>query len=239
MIQLVDASSVQGLLQIDRLHDSGIRGLIHKCQQGNDGKDPFFERNIAAASTKGWCRGKYDFLYPLPHLNPEQQAEGFFKASPLGANDGDIPNVIDIEWPDPDKGFTKWGCTWPQISEFARRTCERSTALVGRKPVIYIYPYFTSLLVAHGGDTSWLADYDLWIASYGNPKPAIPRPWSEWKFWQYDGNGGRTMPNGADADFNYFNGEDAELAAYCRIAQPIRVADSCDGNAAVDGVAKP
>jgi GH25 family lysozyme M1 (1,4-beta-N-acetylmuramidase) len=239
MIQLIDASSVQGLLQIERLHAAGIRGLIHKCKQGNDGKDPFFERNIAAATAQGWYRGKYDFLYPLPHLNPEQQAEGFFEASKLGAEDGDIPPVIDFEWPDPDKGFAKWGCTWPQVNEFARRACERSTVLVGRKPIIYIYPYFAHLLVANGGDTSWLKDYALWIASYGGQKPAIPTPWTDWAFWQYDGNGGRTMPNGADADFNWFNGDDAVLAAFCKIAQPIRVADSCGGNAAVDDIVKP
>lgn len=220
MIKLLDASSVQGLLDIAALDAAGVRGLIHKCQQGNDGKDPFFEKNIAAARhLSSWVLGKYDFLYPLPHLDPEVQAEGFFKASSLGSADGDLPPAIDIEWPDPDAGFTKWGCTAPQVSEFARRCAERTTVLHGRKPLLYIYPYFAAKLASGGADMSWMSEYALWIASYGKAA-TIPKPWMTSTVWQYNGNDGERMPNGGDADFNWFNGDAEALAAFCRKQPP-------------------
>ncbi len=66
---------------------------------------------------------------------------------------------------------------------------------------------------------SWLAEYPLWIASYG-AQPAIPAPWQSWTFWQYDGNNGERMPNGGDADFNRFNGDEAAFEAFCRRDPP-------------------
>ncbi len=214
MIRGLDASSVQGLLPIQSLDAAGVRFLIHKCQQGNDGKDPYFERNVLSARNAGWRVGAYHFLYPLPHLDPKAQAEGFFRASELGTLDGDLPPALDLEWPDPDKGFANWGCTPAQVADWGAACAERVTELFGRKPLVYTYPYFMSKLRA--GDVAWLEAYPLWIASYA-AKPLIPAPWTDWAVWQYDGNGGERMPNGVDADFNRFNGDEAALAAFCRV----------------------
>ena len=239
MIRGIDASSVQGVLPIDALDAVDCRFLIHKCQQGNDGRDPFFDRNIEAARDKGWVVGAYHFLYPLPHLSPEAQAEGFFKASPLGTEDGDLPPAIDLEWPDPDAGWVKWGCTGPQICDWSRRCAERMSELYGRKPLIYTYPYFMQALRgrgALGGDVSWLAEYPLWIASY-SPKPVLPAPWSDWSMWQYDGNGGQRMPNGGDVDFNWFNGDEQALREFCRVTKPASV--GVLGDAAIEEFQRP
>lgn len=216
MIKGLDASSVQGKLNVDALDAYGVRFLIHKCQQGNDGKDPWYERNIAAAQAKGWTVGAYHFMYPIPKLDPVRQAEGFYAASQVGAYNGELPPSLDLEWPDPDAGFAKWGCTPASVSLFARRCAERTAELFGRKPIIYIYPYFAQKLGA--ADISWLADYPLWIASYGTKTPLIPKPWQSWTLWQYDGNGGEKMPGGGDADFNWFNGDDEALEAFCQVA---------------------
>ncbi len=224
----LDASSVQGVLDIPALDAAGCRFVIAKCQTGNAGKDPCFERNIAAARAQGWTVGAYHFLFPLPHLDPVKQAEGFFAASQLGASDGELPPSLDLEWPDPDAGFAKWGCTPSQVSDWSRRCAERVTELFGRRPLIYTYPYFMAKL--HTADVSWLADYPLWIASYGGAKPTVPKPWADWTMWQYDGNGGARMPNGGDADFDYFNGDETALREFCRVSKP---ADSLEGDAAV------
>jgi lysozyme len=217
VIHGLDASSVQGLLDVNALDAAGCRFLIHKCMQGNDGKDPFFERNIAAAKAKGWRVGAYHFLYPLPHLDPRKQAEGFFAASTLGAADGELPPALDLEWPDPDSGFVHWGCSPQQVSDWSKACAERVTELFGRRPLIYTYPYFMTKLRAAA--VSWLAEYPLWIASYGTPKPALPAPWKDWAVWQYDGDKGERMPSGGDADFDRFNGDDAALEAFCRLAK--------------------
>ena len=46
--------------------------------------------------------------------------------------------------------------------------------------------------------------------------PKLPMPWQRAKvpyfLWQFDGNGGCTLPNGVDADFNVFAGSFEELA---------------------------
>lgn len=201
----LDASAVQGRLPIQGLVDKGCKFLIHKCQQGNDGKDPCFEENTILAMNAGMTVGAYHFLYPLPHLDPATQAVGFFKASDLGAELGDLPPALDFEWPEP-QAWAKWGCTAQQISDWTARCAERMVALYGRKPLIYTYPYFMAQL--KGADVSWLASYPLWIASYKDP-PAVPAPWSTWTICQYDGNGGERMPNGVDADFDVFNGDQA------------------------------
>lgn len=209
----VDASSVQGRLPIDSLAADGVRYVIHKCQQGNDGRDPWFDRNVAEARQAGLIVGAYHFLYPLPHLDPAKQAEGFFRASSLGATKGDLPPALDLEWPDPDAGWSKWGCSATQISDWSRRCAERVEALFGRKPLIYVYPYFAARLAA-GADVAWMAAYPLWIASYTS-RPTIPRAWGgSWRIWQFDGNGGRRMKNGVDADFNWLNGDEAALQAF-------------------------
>ena len=218
MIKGVDASSVQGKLDIGALDAAGIKFLIHKCQQGNDGKDPWFDRNTAAAKAGGWKVGAYHFMYPLPKLDPVAQAEAFFKASPLGSDDGDLPPALDLEWPDPDAGWAKWGCSAAQVNAWAKACAERMTELYGRRPMIYTYPYFAHALRGRGPlgpDVSWMADYPLWLASYA-PQPAIPAPWSTYAVWQYDGNGGERLPNGGDADFNWFDGDAEALDAFCR-----------------------
>lgn len=221
MIRGLDASSVQGNLPIKALDDAGVRFLIHKCQQGNDGRDPCFDRNVSAARNAGWYVGAYHFLYPLPHLDPVAQAEGFFKASDLGSRAGELPPALDLEWPDPDAGFAKWGCTPAQVNDWSQRCAARVAELFGRKPLIYTYPYFMSKLRGRGAlgpDVSWLAEYPLWIASYA-PQPILPAPWSSWAFWQYDGNGGEKMPNGGDADFNRFNGDESALATFAGVVE--------------------
>lgn len=219
MIKGLDASSIQGNLPIKDLNDAGIRFLIHKCKQGNDGRDAYFDRNTSAAKNAGWYVGAYHFLYPLPALDPIKQAEGFFAASTLGAAAGELPPALDLEWPDPDAGWSKWGCTAPQVCAWSRKCVERVAEIYGRKPMIYIYPYFAQKLRTGGGDMEWLAEYPLWIASYA-AKPAMPEPWKTWAFWQYDGNKGERLPNGVDADFNWFNGDEAALAAFAGKAAP-------------------
>jgi len=210
----LDASSIQGNLPIKGLYEDGCRFLIHKCKQGNDARDKFFDRNTDAAKAAGMYTGAYHFLYPLPHLNPEKQAEGFFEASSMGATSGELPPSLDLEWPDPDKGFINWGCTPEQVCDWARRCAERTEELFGRKPMIYTYPYFASKLFRPAlASCEWVADYPLWIASYA-ANPIVPKPWSTWTVWQSDGNGGKKMPNGIDADFDVFNGEMCDLEAF-------------------------
>lgn len=100
--------------------------------------------------------------------------------------------------------------------------------LSGVAPVLYTYPWWWAAVrdgvSAYGfptkGDVTWAKAYGLWLASYrtGWPKPGdapkVPAPWSQWTFWQFDGNGGLRLPNGIDCDFCVFRGDDAALTAF-------------------------
>ncbi len=220
----LDASSIQGLLPIKALDDLGCKFLISKATQGNEhGIDPYFERNIQAAKDMAWYVGKYDFIYPLKHIDPKVQAEAFFEASNLGAELGDIPPVLDLEWPEPSLGWKKWGCSAPQVSDFTRICAERSTELYGRKPILYSYTWFLKVL-ADGADISWMSEYSLWLPAEGSRgrvptdtdhPVVIPKPWTDFAFWQHDWDGGMKLPNGIDADFDVYNGSIDDLKAFC------------------------
>lgn len=199
-----DASVIQGILDPASLTE--YRFAFLKCQQGNDGKDPVFEKNRKALTEAGIVVGAYHFAYPLPHLDPKAQAKLFYDACP------DITLVaLDFEWPAPEQ-WAKWSCTPVQVGEWTRICLEEMTRLYGRRPIVYTYPWFCTALIRGGADLAFLIDYPLWIASYSK-EPVIPEPWKTvgWLFWQDDGNDGKKLPNGVDADFDLFNGTEEDL----------------------------
>lgn len=233
MIRGLDASSVQGALPFSKL-DPALRFVILKAQQGNDGFDPWFGRNMKAALVNGLEPFAYCFAYPLPPQNPGSViAGGIPGRNPLEQAKLCVDRVhafpemrgrplfLDLEWPPPNE-WAKWGCTAEQISGWCRLFCAEVERLSGVTPVIYTYPWWWGAVSQ--ADTSWAADYDLWMADYRHAgswpsegaSPVIPRPWDDWLFWQFDGDKGLRLPNGVDADFCVFNGTEAELRALVR-----------------------
>lgn len=230
MLRGLDASAVQGALPYaELLSEIDASFVVSKAQQGNDGFDPLFERNVKAALDHGLEPFAYCFLYPLPHLRPEDQARRFveeiFRRAPSLRG---RPVFLDIEWPEvvPSKpgpgakGWKEWGCSPAEIASWSRACAAEVEELTGRRPVLYVYDWWWSCVrdgapaygFPAGGDVSWAADHDLWMAWYrsGWPipgdAPKIPAPFRGWRFWQFDGNGGLRLPNGVDSDFCVFNG---------------------------------
>lgn len=222
MIRGFDASSAQGLLNFGKL-DPALRFVILKAQQGNDGFDPFFERNMRAALAAGLVPFPYCFAYPLPATNgvfgrdPLEQAKLCVDRVHAFPEMRGRPIFLDLEWPAPNE-WAKWGCTAKQISEWCRDFCAEVQKLSGVAPVIYTYPWWWGEVSR--ADTSWAARYGLWMADYRaagrwpdeGARPLIPTPWTDWLFWQFDGDKGLRLPSGADADFCVFNGDEEALA---------------------------
>lgn len=221
MIKGFDASSVQGVLPLAQLGPE-YRFVILKAQQGNDGFDPSFERNMLAAFAASIEAFAYCFAYPLPDspgkLNrcPLEQARLFVERVYKFPQMRGRPIFLDLEWPELGD-WKKWGCTAASISAWCRDCAAEVFRLTGVRPILYSYPYWWAAVSA--ADVSWAAAYALWIAAYitGWPAdgagPKIPHPWASWLFWQFDGNGGLRLPNGVDADFCVFNGDEAALKA--------------------------
>ena len=249
MIRGLDVSSVQGHVDWPAVAAMGCRFAYIKCSEGNRGNDPIFElpgmyvdanraagitgkdpqfdANVAGAEAAGLRVGPYHFAYPLPHdpskpfRDPEDQAKfAFDHAGAVGSVGGELPPMFDFEWPEPSD-WQKWGCTAPQLRQWALSWLEAARAYWGCDPVIYTYPDFWMHLC--GGAEPEFARYPLCMANYPHvvqwPQdgmaPLIVSPWTNWTFWQFTG-GGMRMPDGTPGDFQVFNGSEYDLQALCK-----------------------
>lgn len=236
-----DVSVIQGTVPWKDLA-AVLSFAFARCQVGNDGKDLRFDANVAAMLEFGILPSAYHFPFALRHLDPVAQADLFAKASlvghdahPLGADKGELPPAFDLEWPPPDgpKGWAARGLDADFIVDWALACLARMTANTGVKPIVYSYPYFIQAC-SKAKNFAGLMKYKLWIA--GGPqyekgdghipdldkeRPPIVAGWGgDWLFWQHDGNGGRRLPNGADADFNVFRYDVATLHALAQATEP-------------------
>jgi len=237
MIRGFDASSCQGVLPFKQLN-SEYNFVILKAQQGNDGFDPDFERNMLDGFASGLEVFAYCFGYPLPPKDghpgrdPRVQAKLFVDRVYRFPQMRGRPIFLDFEWPEP-QDWVKWGVTAAFISQWCRDCANEVWRLTGVKPIIYTYPDWWHHVST--ADVSWASTFRLWLAAYvkawptDGSSPHVPKPWEDWLFWQWDGNGGFRLPNGVDADFCVFNGDRAALTA---LANP-RPVDGIEGDAAI------
>lgn len=236
-VQGLDISVVQGKnIPWEAEKNRGTSFVYMRCQVGNNEKDINFSDNTYHAMLANLFCGGYFFPFPLPHLDPKEQAELFVKSltidsdHALGSNVGELPPAYDLEWPPPEE-WGKWKCTADQIVDWSIICLARIEKLIGCAPIIYSYPYFIAAISVAKNFTK-LLKYKLWIAggsAYLNGDGHIPdlsreRPpkvvgWgNDWLIWQHDGNGGRRLTHGVDADFNVFRLPLSELERYCKVA---------------------
>lgn len=233
-VQGLDVSAIQGNVPWKALALAGHRFAFLRCQVGNETtRDVKFVDNVRAAKDNGFFLAPYDFPFPLPHLDPVAQADLFAKSAdidghPLGAEKGELPPAYDLEWPPPEL-WAKWKCSANQIIDWSLKCLERMEQNWGCKPIIYSYPYFLQSISKGDGFLSFM-QYKLWIAGgaqYENGDghlpdltkegpPKVPGWGSDWLFNQWDGNGGKRLPNGVDADFNVYRYDLASLERLCQ-----------------------
>lgn len=74
----------------------------------------------------------------------------------------------------------------------------------------------------YGNNATQFMFYPLWIAHYGVESPMVPRPWSQWDFWQYTDRGPGEV-YGSEAkmvDLNWYCGSEDELKERFKIGSP-------------------
>ena len=114
LINGIDVSSMQGVINWQSVVDAGYTFVICRCYVGNNGKDSMYDTNIAGAKAVGLNVMAYNFIFPLPtsHIgdnrDPISQAKLHFNAS-----NGELA-AVDCEWP-VQADFGKWGCSPAQI----------------------------------------------------------------------------------------------------------------------------
>lgn len=241
VVQGTDVSVLQGAVPYPALKALGHEFSFIRCKVGNNaGIDVRYAENIRKCLDAGLFGTPYVFPFPLPHLDPVEQAKVFAQSALVGAHlvgseTGDLPPAYDLEWPPPEE-WAKWGCTPDSIVDHALAALEQMTLDWSCAPIVYSYPYFLAA-ISKAKNFAQLMKYRLWIAGgpqyqNGNGKvpvrsedgtwkdkpPIVPGWGDDWLFWQHDGNGGKRLPGGADADFNVFRFDLIDLA---RLAKSI------------------
>jgi hypothetical protein len=113
-----------------------------------------------------------------------------------------MPPVIDVEAQD--------GQTPQVIAANVRKWADRIQDATGRRPIVYTGLFFWKDQV--GGSTV-AADLPLWVPQYGPECPTLPKPWTEWTFFQHSWTG--TVPGiTGGVDLDRFNGDRATLDAF-------------------------
>lgn len=225
LAQGIDVSRWQPNVDWARVKAAGMAFAFIKSTQSNFA-DPQFARHWAAARDAGLLRGAYHYL--VPDMDGQKQAAVYLKT--LGNDPGELVPVLDIEARTANPAlYAQYAKTWLDTIEPA----------LGRRPLIYTAAWFWNTAMLIGGRyPDWAAQYPLWVAAYplrdsfpsvaeimqGKYRPAMPKSWPAWTFWQYtekgrvDGvaNAGKL----ANVDMNVFQGTLPELLAWAGVAAP-------------------
>jgi lysozyme len=197
LIKGIDISTMQGNVDFAACKAAGLDFVVCRCGVGNGGKDANYDKYVAAAIAAGMKVAAYHFIYPLPPLASQPLRDPVKQAQLHAGWAGNSVSVIccDLEWP-LQQDWAKWGCSAPQIVQWAITYLQAYEAATGIRPIVYTFPYFAQVLNL---PQSFADTYKLWIASY-EPSPEVPKPWTDWVMWQ-DSSGPYHLPvSGAVVD---------------------------------------
>lgn len=188
----IDVSRYQDIIDWESVKAMDVENVkigfvFIKATEGNDNKDPCFNRNWKKAREAGLVRGAYHFF--LATKDGKTQAENFIRH--VDIEPGDLPPVLDVERtygvpPDKMRQRVK---EWLQVIEDYYHV----------RPIIYTNVDFYEQFLKDDFDS-----YPLWVAHYLQKER--PRIYRDWHFWQHSEEG---HVNGilTKVDFNVFNGD--------------------------------
>jgi len=243
VIKGIDVSAIQGELtdqDWQAIAAAGVKFAWLRGVVGNEYRDSRLKENVERAKRAGVKPGAYVFPFPLPHLDPRVQADFFVSLlEGLGSSAGELPIAFDAEWPPPEERdkasgriidtWAKWKCSPPQLRDWLLACLDRGEELTGHTWAVYTYRYWSKRVelekaVELAGRPLWLADYSF----VGRTPTAIEAhlhkptgPWKKVTAIQHDGDGGLRLPNGRDADFNVFLGDEIDLERFCGVESDV------------------
>ena len=222
-------NSVVNLSHYDLMHvdfegmkREGVMGVIHEATYPKGTRDSYYGSRQTAATRAGLLWGAYHFG---DATDPLRQAENFLNTvasswrGPALQPSG-VLLVLDFEKNGHYPGGTM---RVDQAARFVERIKQRT----GKYPGVYGSEYrLRSVLNAPGvsrADKAVLGNCWLWIANY-HFQPTASSPWSNWRLWQYTGDGKCDLrprssypirvANIARAERNIFRGSNESLAAW-------------------------
>jgi lysozyme len=212
------------LMRVDfeAMKREGVIGVIHEATYPPRVRDAYYGPRQTAATRAGLLWGAYHFANAS---DPIRQADHFLGVVASEYSGPDLqPNgvllVLDFEKNGHYPGGTM---TVSQAARFVERIKQRT----GKYPGLYGSDYrLRAVLNAPGvnrEDKATVGNCWLWIANYHHV-PTASSPWSNWRLWQYTGDGVCDLrprsaypirvANIAKAERNIFRGSNQALAAW-------------------------
>jgi lysozyme len=177
-------------MNFEKAYDAGARFTFIKASQGLWVDEDFLYNWKAAQGIMH--RGAYHYL----DASASGKAQADFFLGIIHQDMGELPAVIDYEYRSKPKSVML-----PIFYDFV------ATIMAdGFFPMIYTSPYYWQ----DWGDTdAFWRKFLLWIANYEVSAPSVPKPWTDWTFWQKTsrGDGHLFGAESAYIDLNDYNGD--------------------------------
>lgn len=143
----------------------------------NPYRNPFWWQDVDGFRAQGTATGSYLWFTPS-----DGDAQANFFCDMVGElRDGDLFPMVDVE----EEGVDGWEL------ERCLRTIEWR---MGVRPFVYggANPHYNKPLIQCYNQNHQIADYPLWVASYGfeiGHGPGLIGPWDSWAVWQQTSTG--------------------------------------------------
>jgi lysozyme len=206
-----------------RMKQEGIIGVIHEATYPRFDRDARYRDRQYGATRAGLLWGAYHFA---DATDPIRQADHFLRVVSTAwaeadsqARPGGVLLVLDFEKNGHYPGGTM---RVDQAAAFVERIRERT----GKYPGVYSGEYRVQQVLngprVTASQRRSLANCWLWVANY-HAEPRAVAPWSNWRLWQYTGDGKcdlrprsafpKAIANISKAERNIFRGSsDAAIA---------------------------
>lgn len=205
------------------MRKQGILGIIHEASYPMYVRDEKYAERQNAAVDVGMLWGAYHYANAT---SPIRQAEHFLEvveSSWRRAGPGGRPNevllVLDFEKNGHYPGGTMRVEQAAQFAEHIRRRTGKYPGLYGSE---YRLRQVLNAPSVRSADRQVLSRCWLWVANYHHTPERVP-PWSNWRMWQYTGDGVCELPpslypksiaNIRNAERNIFRGDGDSLRAF-------------------------
>lgn len=194
MIPGIDVSHYQGLIDWQKVKESGIQFAYIKSTDGEYGRDVRRDANLIGSFTAGVPRGAYHFMR-IPDVNGQIE---FVKAE-AALLSCELPFVCD--------------------AEVSGLKADDVLTFLDAFPGSILYTDL-AMIKEWGEEAKKLTGHRLWLARYMttggaadvSPVNPLPEsfPWPAWTFWQHTPSG-RIPGISTPVDLDWFNGDLQEL----------------------------
>lgn len=216
IIKGIDVHGERGDVDWARVLADGHRFAFVKATEGLDFRDPLFSRGRwEAMRDAGVIRGAYHYARPQPGRSGRDEAEFFLSVveSVGGRRSGDLPLVLDIEWPRCRLGAR-------EIRTWCGDFCTTVRRATGREAITYTGNFWRDRVGGLGPPRNGAV---LWLPVYGpndgrtrvDPTPFIPRGAFRLRLHQWTDRGRVAGVQHQPVDMNVWLSTLAQLRAFC------------------------